>query len=288
MCWERGRLAQLQHSAIANAAAAQQDRLSGLFPELMEPLAPAGPDAFAIVPFLDMANHADPPPTASTAIPTASTGTAPTAPTANADFRVSPAGDGASGMRGGLSPSIEPLPWDVVQALALIDALAGACGDLLGDALFMAALRGTDPYLTAALRSLPLGEQPEGGGGGGAAAAAGTAGGDASIRTAAALLRQVEAQIAEGGCRDGKGDVGGEGEGDGEGEGKGSVKGGCRGGTTPLEDDEDLLGGPRGAALREADPRALAAVEYRVERQRLLAKTAALLRAYGRGVRQGG
>lgn len=63
--------------------------------------------------------------------------------------------------------------------------------ELLGDALFMSALRGTDPYLTAALKSLPL---VDGGGSNGVKAA--TAG---SVRTAQALLQQVEAQIAEGG-----------------------------------------------------------------------------------------
>lgn len=53
-------------------------------------------------------------------------------------------------------------------------------------------------------------------------------------------------------------------------------------GTTTLEADEALLGGAEGRALAEADPRQAAAVAYRVERKRLLDKTAALLRAYAR------
>ncbi len=56
----------------------------------------------------------------------------------------------------------------------------------------MAALRGTDPYLHAALKSLPLVDST--------AAGAGAAGGrGADVRTAEALLAQVEQQVPQGG-----------------------------------------------------------------------------------------
>ncbi len=58
-------------------------------------------------------------------------------------------------------------------------------------------------------------------------------------------------------------------------------------GSTPLEEDEALLHGQAGVGLLAADPRQHAAVVYRVERKRLLAKTAALLRAYARGAKAG-
>eukprot|EP00198_Chlamydomonas_reinhardtii_P009549 XP_001698886.1 predicted protein [Chlamydomonas reinhardtii] len=306
MCWEPQRLAQLQHRDIATAAEAQQDRLMGLFPELMEPLAPdvpswfqwafacvrsrafrAGPDAFAFVPFLDLANHADAPQAVPPGPSGASGGAATPAPpsnqVANADFRASPAGAGSGEAGAGEYFELYALR-DIVAGEEVTISYAGPEGytnqrfmaqygfvpvggnaadrvkleltpemqsapldlevlqELLGDALFMSALRGTDPYLTAALKSLPL---VDGGGSNGVKAA--TAG---SVRTAQALLQQVEAQIAEG--------------------------------TTTLEADEALLGGAEGRALAEADPRQAAAVAYRVERKRLLDKTAALLRAYAR------
>ncbi|GLC38819.1 hypothetical protein PLESTB_000712700 [Pleodorina starrii] len=319
MCWEAPRLAQLQHADIAAAAAAQQARLSGLFPDLMEPLAPdvpswfqwafacvrsrafrAGPDAFAFVPFLDFANHAEAP-TSAAAPPTANG-----APTANADFRVSPplaaagsGGGGSNGSGGGGGEFFELVALrDIAHDEEVTICYSGPEGytnqrymaqygfvpqggnpadriklelepqlqaaplelarlqGLMGDALFLAALRGTDPYLAAALKSLPLRDGPEegtdprvagapgqqGGGGGG---------GDASMRTAAALLEQVRAQMAEG--------------------------------TTALEADEEMLAGSAGEALWAADPRLAAAVSYRVERKRLLAKGEALLKAYLRG-----
>ncbi|EFJ46131.1 hypothetical protein VOLCADRAFT_121106 [Volvox carteri f. nagariensis] len=303
MCWEGPRLAELQHADIANAARAQQARLSSLFPMFMEPLAPdvpswfqwafacvrsrafrVGPDAFAFVPFLDFANHADAPPNGTTV-----NGTSPL--TANADFRLSPAttrgtpgGDNGGGSDDGVS---------YFELVALRDVAPGGevticyCGpegytnqrfmaqygfvprggnpadrikldlesvgphpaplelslfqDLLGDALFLGALRGSDPYLLAALKSLPLKDDNDdgdcnndddddvGAGGGGRGA---------SMRTAAVLLSQVESQLAE-----------------------------C---TTPLEADEELLSDTSGEQLWAEDPRLAAAVSYRVERKRLL------------------
>lgn len=64
--------------------------------------------------------------------------------------------------------------------------------DLLGDQLFLAALRGTDPYLYAAIKSLPLMDSTAAG-----SEAAGGRGAD--VRTAEALLSQVEQQVAQGG-----------------------------------------------------------------------------------------
>ncbi|KAG2447358.1 hypothetical protein HYH02_007686 [Chlamydomonas schloesseri] len=311
MCWEPQRLAHLQHRDIAAAAEAQQDRLMGLFPELMEPLAPdvpswiqwafacvrsrafrAGPDAFAFVPFLDLANHADAPQAGPPPGPGGGAGAGaqagPSVPpanhVANADFRASPPSSGSGEAAAGeyfelyalrdiepgeevtisyagpkgytnqrfmaqygfvpvggnaadrvqleLAPELQAAPLD----LAVLQAL-------LGDGLFLAALNGSDPYLNAALRSLPLADGGSGGEEGRTASAA-------SVRTAQALLEQVEAQIAAG--------------------------------TTTLEADEALMGGPQGAALAAADPRQAAAVSYRIERKRLLGKAAAVLRAYAR------
>lgn len=63
------------------------------------PLARAGPDAFAFVPFLDLANHADAPQAVPPGPSGASGGAATPAPpsnqVANADFRASPAGAGS-------------------------------------------------------------------------------------------------------------------------------------------------------------------------------------------------
>ncbi|KAG2434230.1 hypothetical protein HXX76_007955 [Chlamydomonas incerta] len=304
MCWEPQRLAQLQHRAIAAAAEAQQDRLMGMFPELMEPLAAdvpswfqwafacvrsrafrAGADAFAFVPFLDLANHADAPQAVPPAPAGASAAASPPPPSnqvANADFRASPPASGADEAGAGeyfelyalrdIAPGEEvtisyagpegytnqrfmaqygfvPVGGNTADrvSLELTPEMQAAPLDLavlqelLGDALFMSALRGSDPYLTAALKSLPLADS---GGGSGSASAE-------SVRTAAALLQQVEAQLAEG--------------------------------STTLEADEQLLGGPEGRALAESDPRQVAAVAYRIERKRLLGKAAALLRAYARG-----
>ncbi|PSC69026.1 ribulose-1,5 bisphosphate carboxylase oxygenase large subunit N-chloroplastic [Micractinium conductrix] len=77
LCFPPALLPELQHEAIASAAAVQQQRLAGLFPGLSSSMAAdgptwlqwgfgcvrsrafkLGPDCFASVPFLDLANHA--------------------------------------------------------------------------------------------------------------------------------------------------------------------------------------------------------------------------------------
>ncbi|GIM10040.1 hypothetical protein Vretimale_13795, partial [Volvox reticuliferus] len=311
MCWGEARLAQLQHADIAQAAAAQQARLTALFPELMEPLAPdvpswlqwafacvrsrafrVGADAFAFIPFLDFANHADGP-TNDQRPPTVN-GT-PCRPTANADFCMTPttSNDDERGEGGGsffelvalrdITPGEEvticysgpegytnqrymaqygfvPRGGNPADRIRLeLDAEHQAAPlelarlqDLMGDALFLAALRGTDPYVFAALKSMPLkDDDPRVMDASSIHRPTAARENDASVRTAMSLLHQVEAQIAEG--------------------------------TTPLEDDEVMLAGPAGEQLLFEDPRLAAAVAYRIERKRLLGTAAALLRAYARG-----
>jgi hypothetical protein len=134
--------------------------------------------------------------------------------------------------------------------------------EALGGGLLMDAAQGRNFYLFAALKSLPLkvddGARPgsdseKGAGGGGEAGAAGAA-------AAAALLARVRELEAE-----------------------------CGGGGG-LEADEALLRkleGPGGTG-DAGDPRLAAAVQYRLERKRLLQAARLALGAYGRGAAGGG
>ncbi|GLI68384.1 hypothetical protein VaNZ11_012712, partial [Volvox africanus] len=311
MCWEGPRLAQLQHTDIAQAATAQKARLTALFPELMEPLAPdvpgwlqwafacvrsrafrVGTDAFAFVPFLDFANHAEAP---ANGQPTPTASITQGRPIANADFRMfattSRREEGLGEDDGSFFELVALRDIDLGEEVTIcysgpegytnqrymaqygfvprggnpadrirvdLDAEHQAAPlelarlqDLIGDGLFLAALRGTDPYLFAALKSLPLKDEDPRVMDAYSIQQRTTTRGDASVRTATSLLRQVEAQIAEG--------------------------------TTPLEDDELMLAGSAGEQLFSENPRLAAAVIYRIERKRLLATTATLLRAYARG-----
>ncbi|GIL54003.1 hypothetical protein Vafri_9560 [Volvox africanus] len=308
MCWEAPRLAELQHSDIAQAAAAQQARLTALFPELMEPLAPdvpgwlqwafacvrsrafrVGTDAFAFIPFLDFANHAAAP---ANGQPTPTTNSTTGSLIANADFRMSATTSKVEEGRGGddesffelvalreIAPGEEaticysgpegytnqrymaqygfvPRGGNPADRIRLdLDAEHQAAPlelarlqDLMGDGLFLAALRGTDPYLFAALKSLPLKDEDPRVMDAASIHHRTATRGDSSERTAISLLRQVEAQISEG--------------------------------TTLLEDDELMLAGSAGEQLFVENPRLAAAVAYRIERKRLLTTTATLLRAY--------
>ncbi|KXZ55802.1 hypothetical protein GPECTOR_2g1352 [Gonium pectorale] len=225
MCWEAPRLAQLQHADIASAATAQQASASG------------SGEAFELVALRDIAPGEE-----VTICYSGPEGYTNQRFMAQYGF-VPRGGNPADRVKFELQPEHEAAPLDLARLQ-----------DLMGDALFLSALRRSDPYLHAGLKSLPLVDRSEdtaqqaaaGSGAGGAA------GGDASVRTAAALLRQLELQMAES--------------------------------TTSMEFDQELLEGPGSAELLAADPRQAAAVSYRLERKRLLSKTAALLRAYSRGM----
>jgi hypothetical protein len=131
--------------------------------------------------------------------------------------------------------------------------------DALGATLLMDAARGRNPYLIAALKSLPVTADEVGTAQEAAAAAGATAGtgrgiGPASQQEkelAAALMQQVEVQLAQGS-------------------------------SSSLQEDEQLLQQleEKQQQQGEVDVRLIAAVRYRVERKRLLQLCQVLLRIF--------
>lgn len=266
LCLSKERLAALHHKELADGGLEQQARLTKLFPDLMEPVdtdlpswlqwafacarsraVKVGEEAFAVVPFLDLANHADRP---------------------NADFR--PSADGAffelvavgpiapgseitvsySGPQGytnqrwmaqyGFVPkggnradrlAFQPLP-STAAPLSLLKL-----EEVVGSQLFASTVQGSSNYLYAALKSLPVVDQEE---------AEGPAAAAASRATAQLLLDQTLDMI--------------------------------QAAPTSLAEDEAALQ----ALVRVDDRRAHTALQYRVERKRLLEHARVLLAAYAK------
>ncbi|KAI8468472.1 MAG: hypothetical protein J3K34DRAFT_10778 [Monoraphidium minutum] len=306
LCWGPELLRELQHPAIEAGAAAQQERLARLFPAMAAPAGPGapswlqwafacvrsrafkvGPEAWATIPFLDMANHAtDPNADFAAALPPGAGGggdcfylIAVEDIKAGDEITISYTGpEGYTNQRLMAQYGFVPAGGNMADRLAL-EPPPGACMSmervetLLGSGLLMEAAQGRNPYLFAALKSLPLELGEEGGGGaatpsssGGGGGGGGGGGDDAAgRRLAAALLEAVASQVAAA--------------------------------PTTLEADEALLaalseGGDEGrqgeGSEAPRDGRLAAAVRYRVERKRLLAAARVVLAAYARGGGGGG
>ncbi|MEW5301267.1 MAG: hypothetical protein WDW38_009476 [Sanguina aurantia] len=302
MCWSESLLQQLQHESIASGARQQQVRLKGLFPELSELLDAetpswfqwafacvrsrsirAGAEAHAFVPFLDFSNHA---------------------PEPTADFRVGPDGSfelfalqalaenteatisytGKEGLTNqrlmaqyGFVPSggntSDRLVFDrPVAGLLQLERLHAA----LGATMLFDIASGRSPYLYAAIKSLPfdfgeLSGGQEGGAGsssstsespgvaGGSSGGGGSGGSTQHLEAASDLAAQCKEMLA-----------------------------GC---ATTVEEDEVLLS--RLSALQETEQREaesgtsssvrqLAAVQYRLERKKLIQACSTLLSIYSR------
>ncbi|KAG1664648.1 hypothetical protein FOA52_011785 [Chlamydomonas sp. UWO 241] len=290
MCWSRERLDQLQHADIVDAALRQQERLAAMFPDLMEPAGnnscswlqwafacvrsrayKLGPDAFAMVPFWDLANHAMEP---------------------NGDFRVDPANAGALQLfaLGDIPADTEVLlsytgpegytnqrlmaqygfvlpsgnPGDRLAGLSAPEGSKGLSLEhfqsLLGDDLFLELITARNAYGYAALKSLPLADDTS---------EPGARDGGRDMQLARSLLKQVSALAAREcstSLEDDEAELGRQERGGGASQ--------QAGGST------SATGGGGTGAVVDYDERGLAALRYRVERKRLFKAVRGLLELY--------
>ncbi|CAL8466547.1 g6083 [Coccomyxa elongata] len=266
-CLPQDLLEELQHAEVLVGAQKQQERLAAMLPQHAQPTGPCGctwmqwafacvrsrvfqlgPGFYALVPFLDMANHALPPVAAFRAHGNAVELVAVADATDSDEATISYAPlEGYSNQRlmqqygfvieGGnpadrlpASPNADsdgpdrPSESDETLSLARIEYL-------LGDQIFLGMMAGEHPYLMAAIKSLPLRE-------------GGNPGDPVSLqerRLAERLIRTCEGVL--------------------------------QGGGTTLEEDCSSRDGA-------ADPRMAAAVTYRIERKALARTAHALLTSY--------
>mmetsp|Transcript_24477 Transcript_24477/g.66812 ORF Transcript_24477/g.66812 Transcript_24477/m.66812 type:complete len:450 (-) Transcript_24477:151-1500(-) len=290
MTWGKQKLEQLQHSSIIEGALKQQERLTGLFPELMDTEGMGDcswfqwafacvrsrafkitDDIFAFVPFLDMANHSARP---------------------NANFKLNAASgafelvaleevekgqhvtisySGESGLTNqrfmaqyGFVPSGNPA--DRIEFEVPSNLKAESPDKLLqlsrvqerfGDTVLMDAASGKNPYMWAALKSLPFAPEAD----------EASSSGEDHLELARNLHMQCESML--------------------------------QGFQTTIEEDEQILAAPSTSGssnpagrspdsplstltVEAAEPWYLAAVKYRLERKRLIRACRLVLSVYTR------